>query len=234
MSNAYDFSEKVLNEAIESFDDSIQRFTLGFEDRSKITIAPPSVGRSALLKKYGSIAKTRGWIVQELKVTEHTHFPESIFSMVFDTLTGIRSKQKSPTFSQQAFRVLRSFGIAHKIPPPPEMVDYEPLRGVGGRISKSHLSSLVCEVGEVVKDEDLVCGVLFIIDGIDLLDENFFSSFFIALRDINRRNLPVMFAGAGSPLIYEKFAKKFSLGYEDGLFRIDNIEVFPASLEKQS
>ena len=186
-------------DAIRSFDIAVRRFALGRSARSMLLTGLRGVGKTVLLREFGRIGESSGWVYQKIEATEDLAFPETLAILVRKSILRLSAGQRVVERTRRAWGVLKSFQIRWKLPVNGDIVaGFDPVPGYAdsGRLDHD-LSDLFNEVGELARDRSL--GVLFTIDEMQYLSKRDLTALIVGLHGISQEQLPFVVAGAGLP-----------------------------------
>ena len=88
---------------LEAFDVAIQRLALGRSAKSLMLTGLRGVGKTVLLREFGQIAKSHGWIHQQIEATEDLQFPEAMAMLVRKALLRLSAGQRPAGRGRPAF-----------------------------------------------------------------------------------------------------------------------------------
>lgn len=184
---------------LEAFDIAVQRLDIGRSAKSLMLIGLRGVGKTVLLMEFGKIARSHGWVHQQIEATEDIQFPEAMAMLVRKALLRLSASQRMADRARRAFGVLKSFQVRWGLPGGTDVtIGIDPEIGIADSgVLDDDLAELFLEVGAVAKDQGT--GVLFTIDEIQYLSKEHLGALIVGLHRVSQEQLPFMVVGAGLP-----------------------------------
>ena len=184
---------------LDAFDIAVQRLALGRSSKSLMLTGLRGVGKTVLLREFGRIAQSHGWVHQHIEATEDTDFPEAVAMLVRKALLRLSTGDRIADRMSRAFGVLKSFQVRWRLADGGDLtvgLDPVPGRADSGMLDDD-FAELFSEVGEVARDRGV--GVLFTIDEIQYLRLEHLAALIVGLHRVSQDQLPFTVAGAGLP-----------------------------------
>lgn len=184
------------------------------------------VGKTVLLREFGQIARSHGWVTEHIEATDDLDFVHAISSVTRKALLRMRARERVKDRTQRALAVLSAFRVRWKLPEADLELSIEPLGGhADSGMLDSDLGDLLAEIALVAKDDG--SGVLLTIDEVQYLDRHSLAALIVALHRISQDNLPLMVAGAGLPSLPGLAGEAKS--YAERLFDFPEIDLLNAT-----
>ncbi len=175
------------------------------------------VGKTVLLNKVEEIAEESGYIAALVETPETKMLPELMIPCLRKILLRLDTKQRVVESVKRGLMTLKSFANAVKVKVGEiELgLSIEPQRGVAdsGDLDND-LPDLFEAVGQAAKAR--LSAVAIIIDELQYIKENEFSSVIMAMHRVSQRQLPLILIGAGLPQLVGLAGKAKS--YAERLF----------------
>lgn len=185
---------------LEDFDTVLQRVQLGYTDKGVIVTGLRGVGKTVLLHAFEELAIARNLVVVKHEASKQ---PDG-FSRKFPSLARRALLEMSPADRWKA-RARRAAGLLRgfkaQFDPDGKWTvtfdgaDVEGVADTGDFVAD--LPELVVALGEAAQEHGQV--LVFLIDEIQYLGSNELSAVVMAKHQVNQRELPIVFAGAGLP-----------------------------------
>lgn len=185
---------------LEEFDTVLQRVQRGLTDKGTIVTGLRGVGKTVLLNTYEELALARNLVVVKHEASKQVDgfarkFPSLARRALFELSPADRWKARA----RRAAGILRGFK-AQFDPQGRWTVTFDAgdVEGVADTGDfTADLPELVVALGEAAQEHGQV--LVFLIDEIQYLGSGELSAVVMAKHQINQRELPVAFAGAGLP-----------------------------------
>ena len=207
---------------LEAFDIAVQRLAIGRSAKSLMLIGLRGVGKTVLLMEFGKIARSHGWIHQQIEATEDIRFPEAMAMLVRKALLRLSASERMADRVRRAFGVLKSFQVRWGLPGGADVIfGIDPELGVADSgVLDDDLAELFLEVGAVARDQGT--GVLFADDEIQYLSREHLGALIVGLHRVSQEQLPFMVVGAGLPSLPALAGEAKS--YAERLFAFTDID----------
>ena len=153
-------------------DVAIQRFGLGKPERSLLLTGLRGVGKTVLLREFGRLAESHGWVHHSVEITEELKFVEEISALAHGTLRALSPGKVVVDRARRALGVLKSFQVKWKLPGEGDVViGLDPVSGpADSGLLDRDLAGLFLEIGAVARARGV--GVLVTIDEVQNLPGN--------------------------------------------------------------
>ncbi len=185
---------------LEDFDTLLARVQLGYTDKGVIVTGLRGVGKTVLLNAFEDLAVSRNLVVVKHEASKAADgFARKFPSLARRALLELSPADRWKTRARRAAGVLRGFKA--QFDPDGRWTvtfdgaDVEGVADTGDFVAD--LPELVAALGEAAQDHGQV--LVFLIDEIQLLGSAELSALVMAKHQVNQRELPVVFAGAGLP-----------------------------------
>lgn len=187
------------DQEIESFDVAIQRLTIGRSAKSLMLTGLRGVGKTVLLREFGSIARSRGWVHSQIEATENLRFVEGVSILVHKALLRLSARHRIRDRLRKVREALSNFEVRYEVPGLGDGVVVSPgasrIAGLG--VLDEDLADLFVEVGDAARKAEV--GVLLTVDEMQHLSRPDMAALIVGLHRVSQEQLPLMLAGAGLP-----------------------------------
>ena len=183
----------------QQFDIAIQRLTLGRPARSMMLTGLRGVGKTVLLREFGTIGQSHDWTHLHLEATEDDRFLDSAATLARKSMLQLSRRREFSDRVRRALGILRSFQLRWNVPDAGSIdlrVDPVPGYADSGTLGED-LSDLLAEIGQLAAVHET--GALFTIDEIQYLSRDHLAALIVALHRISQEQLPLLLVGAGLP-----------------------------------
>lgn len=208
--------EEFLNFALTS----CGRLLRGRAGRPMMLLGLRGTGKTVLLNEIGRQASQRNFVVSKIESPEHNTLPALLYPQMQKALRALSTVENAKTVAKRGLSLLQRFASIFKIDVAGIEVSIEPPQGIAdsGNLELD-LPDLFAALGEAAKAAGK--GWLLLIDEAQYLSEKDLSALLVSLHQINQLELPVMFVGAGLPLLAKQSGDAKS--YAERLFRFCDI-----------
>ncbi|MDQ6949559.1 MAG: ATP-binding protein [Actinomycetota bacterium] len=182
-----------------AFDTAVRRLGIGRPAKSVMLTGLRGVGKTVLLREFSQLAKSHGWVHEQIEATEAIRFPEAVAMLTRKALLRLSVGQRAAARVRRALGVLKSFQLRWSLPDSGDLtLEVDPVAGLADSgVLDDDLTGLFIEVGELARERGL--GVLITIDEIQYLTTEHLGALIMALHRVAQEQLPLMVAGAGLP-----------------------------------
>ncbi|MGB8020001.1 MAG: ATP-binding protein [Candidatus Nanopelagicales bacterium] len=185
---------------LDEFDTVLQRVQLGLTDKGVIITGLRGVGKTVLLNAFEDLAVARNLVVVKHEASKQVDgFARKFPSLARRALLELSPADRWKTRARRAAGVLRGFK-AQFDPQGRWTITFDgaDVEGVADTGDfTADLPELVVALGEAAQEHGQV--LVFLIDEIQYLGPGELSALVMAKHQVNQRELPVVFAGAGLP-----------------------------------
>jgi hypothetical protein len=187
---------------LEQFATVLQRVELGFTDKGVIITGLRGVGKTVLLNAFEELAQQQAFVVvKHESVKQRDGFSRKFPSLARRALLEISPADRWHDRARRAAGILRGFKAKFD-PQGRWSIEYDvaDVAGVGDTGDfVQDLPDLVVALGEAAQQHGRA--LVFLIDEIQYLASGELSALVMAKHQVNQRELPVVFAGAGLPQV---------------------------------
>ncbi len=201
---------------------SCDRLLRGQGGRSMMLLGLRGTGKTVLLNEIGrQIEEKSSFVISRIECAGNCTLAALLYPQMLKSLRSLSTEESAQTAAKRGLNSLHRFASIFKIHSPDIEISVPPPAGIAdtGHIEMDlpHLFTQICEAAKAAGK-----GWLLLIDEIQFLDKEDLSALIISLHKVNQAKLPVMFAGAGLPLIAKLSSEAKS--YSERLFRFCEIE----------
>ena len=184
---------------LDVFDIAIQRLSIGRHDRSVIVTGLRGVGKTVLLREFGRLAQSQGWVHEHVEVSEETQFVTVAAELVRRSILRLSAGKRLADLAQTPLRALRSFQVRWGLPGGGELsIGLDPAEGTADSgLLERDLADLFVATGQLAQQRNR--GVLLTIDEMQFLSKQHLTDLIIGLHEVSQQGLPFIVAGAGLP-----------------------------------
>lgn len=203
------------DDLLKDADTVLKRAALGRSIQSPILVGLRGVGKTVLLVKIRELAQAEKFRTASIEATETKNLPELLVPDLRRILLSLSMSEKGKEQARRGLRVLKSFLSVFKLSYGDIELGIEAEAGTAdtGQLS-SDLTDLILAVGEAAKASETA--VVILIDELQYLSQEEFSSLITAAHKVNQYQLPIVLMGAGLPQILALAGE--SKSYSERLF----------------
>ena len=185
---------------LQDFDTLLQRVQLGYTDKGVIITGLRGVGKTVLLNAFEELATARNLVVVKHEASKQPNgFSRKFPSLARRALLEMSPADRWKARARRAAGLLRGFKAQFdpdgKWTVTFDGADVEGVADTGDFVAD--LPELVVALGEAAQEHGQV--LVFLIDEIQYLGSDELSAVVMAKHQVNQRELPIVFAGAGLP-----------------------------------
>jgi hypothetical protein len=197
---------------------AIERAKNGRPAANHILTGLRGVGKTVLLVEFEKLAETLCCYPTTVAEADGKKgLPKIILSQLFRIIVKLDKLKKAEQEMHKGLQMLRSIASAFSVKIGGAEIGVSPAEATGDLAVD--LSDLFMEIGNAAKQKNTV--VVILLDEIQCLSEDDFSSLIIALHKVSQRQLPVIFIGAGLPQLPKLAGDAKS--YAERMFRYTKI-----------
>ena len=188
------------DEIISDAETAILRVLRGRHSQSQILLGLRGVGKTVLLNRIEELAERHRHVTSFIEAPESKPFAHLLYPKAHQAIRQLSLSESARTQAFGAMRALRAFASVFKISVGDVSIAVDPEPGVAdsGNL-EFDLADLFLRIGEAAKAAGRAW-TLFV-DELQYLSEKELGAVIVAIHRINQKNLPVLFFGAGLPLI---------------------------------
>ncbi|MGY4231886.1 hypothetical protein ACVIIW_000833 [Bradyrhizobium sp. USDA 4449] len=205
------------DEIVSRTETTLARVKAGRHAKSFMLVGLRGVGKTVLLNRIASIAQTNGYTANVIEAPEGKSLPELLVPCLRKVLFQLDTKEKVNVTVKRGMMILKSFAGAVKVKVGElELgldIDAEKGTGDSGDLD-TDLADLFEAIGHAAKARSTA--VAIIIDELQYIKEEEFSSLIMAVHRISQKQLPLIVIGAGLPQLVGSAGKAKS--YAERLF----------------
>ena len=188
--------EEYINDALTS----CGRLLRGRSGRPMLLLGLRGTGKTVLLNEIGRRIAEHDFVISTIESPENDSLAALLYPQIQKVLRSLSTVDKAKALAKEGLAVLQRFasifdidiaGVGISIDPPDGIAD-------SGKLELD-LPELFAAVGHAAKAANK--GWLLLIDEVQYLNEEDLSALIVSLHRINQLELPVMFIGAGLPLV---------------------------------
>jgi hypothetical protein len=179
---------------------ALKRILAGKHDKSQILLGLRGTGKTVLLNKIENLAEGAGYITSFIEAPEDKSLVELVYPKIHQGLRKLSVIEEAKATAIGAMKALRGFASIFKISTGDYSITVDPEAGIADSgILEYDLSDLFVKVGEAARAAKK--GWALLIDEVQYLSEDELSALIVAIHRVNQKGLPIIFFGAGLPLI---------------------------------
>lgn len=205
------------DEIVTRTETTLARVKAGRHAKSFMLVGLRGVGKTVLLNKIAAIAQRNGYTANVIEAPEGKSLPELLVPCLRKILFQLDTKEKVNVTVKRGMMILKSFAGAVKVKVGElELgldIDAEKGTGDSGDLD-TDLADLFEAIGHAAKARDTA--VAIVIDELQYIKEEEFSSLIMAVHRISQKQLPLIVIGAGLPQLVGLAGKAKS--YAERLF----------------
>jgi hypothetical protein len=200
---------------------ALSRIKRGSPSKSQILVGLRGVGKTVLLNRIYDQAESEGYRAVLVEAHEEKPLPQLLAPPLRKILFSLDAMQSAGDKAKRGFRVLGSFvkGLKAKIGEMEFGLDTEMGTADSGDLELD-LTDLFVAIGEAALEKKTA--VALCVDELQYLSEDELSALIMAIHKVNQRSLPLIFIGAGLPLIIGLSGK--SKSYAERLFEFPQVD----------
>lgn len=189
--------------------------------KSFIAVGLRGVGKTVLLNRVKSIATEQGCKVALIEAHDDKALPRLIVPPVRSLLLELDRLGAVSEYVKTSLRALRSFIGSISIEYESITLNIDPIQGVADSGDlEIDLPDLFVSVGNAAKARKVV--FVLILDEMQYLKEKEMSALVMAMHKVAQEELPIIFMGAGLPLLVGKMGE--SKSYAERLFEFPEVD----------
>ena len=205
------------NDIVTRTETTLARVKAGRHAKSFMLVGLRGVGKTVLLNKIAAIAEQNGYTANVIEAPEGKSLPELLIPCLRKILFQLDTKEKVNVTVKRGMMILKSFANAVKVKIGElELgldIDAEKGTGDSGDLD-TDLADLFEAIGHAARARNTA--VAIIIDELQYIREEEFSSLIMAVHRISQKQLPLIVIGAGLPQLVGLAGKAKS--YAERLF----------------
>ena len=179
-------------------DTALRRAMQNRPARSQILLGLRGTGKTVLLTEIARRAEEIGHVVSQIEAPENRSLPELLYPRLQQALRKLSLIESAKAASIAGFRALRSFAGTFKISVGDFSVVVDPEPGVADSGNLEYdLSEVFLRVGDAAQAASRAWTLL--IDEVQYLSQAELSALIVAMHNVNQRQKPIVFFGAGLP-----------------------------------
>lgn len=205
---------------------SCGRLLRGKPGRPMMLLGLRGTGKTVLLNEIGRQVAERNFVVSKIESPENDSLAALLYPQMQKALRSLSTIEKAKTFAKSGLTLLQRFASVFQIDVAGVEVSVDPPSGTAdsGNLELD-LPDLFAAIGKAAKAADK--GWILLIDEVQYLNSKDLSALLVSLHQMNQLELPVMFVGAGLPLVAKLAGDAKS--YAERLFKF--CEIGPLSSE---
>jgi len=179
---------------------ALSRVLKGRSQQSLMLTGLRGVGKTVLLNRIRSEAIALGYFVDLIETPENRSIAELVIPSLKRAAQEFSRVAALEQLGSKVLRVLRSFSLTMKIAETDVSLTLDPERGTGdsGDLERD-LADVFEEAGNLAKQAGK--GICILLDEVQYLNERDYAALIVAAHRIAQRGLPVIFMGAGLPML---------------------------------
>lgn len=199
---------------------SCGRMLRGRSGRPMMLLGLRGTGKTVLLNEIGRQVAARNFLVSKIESPENDTLASLLYPQMQKVLRSFSGTEDAKAIAKQGLGILHRFASIFKIDVAGVSIDIKPPEGIAdsGKLELD-LPDLFATVGQAAKAAGK--GWLLLIDEVQYLSQEDLSALIVSLHNISQLDLPVMFVGAGLPLVAKLAGDAKS--YAERLFRFCEI-----------
>jgi hypothetical protein len=205
------------DEIVERTETTLARVKAGRHAKSFMLVGLRGVGKTVLLNRITTIAHENGYTASVIEAPEGKSLPELLIPCLRKILFQLDTKEKVNVTVKRGMMILKSFAgsVKVKLGELELGLDIDAEKGTGdsGDLD-TDLADLFEAIGHAAKARNTA--VAIVIDELQYIKEDEFSSLIMAVHRISQRQLPLIVIGAGLPQLVGLAGKAKS--YAERLF----------------
>ncbi|MCR4378822.1 MAG: ATP-binding protein [Rhodospirillales bacterium] len=179
---------------------ALQRVLLGKHDRSQILLGLRGTGKTVLLNRIEQLAENFNHLTSFVEAPEDKTLAELLYPKIHQVLRRLSLIESAQANAYSAMRALRGFASVFKVSVGDVSISVDPETGSADSGNLEYdLSDLFIRIGEAAKSAGKAWTLL--IDEVQYLSQLELSALIVAIHRVNQKQLPIMFFGAGLPMI---------------------------------
>ncbi len=204
-------------------DDSVlamRRALAGRPFRSIMFLGLRGTGKTVLLNELGKKAKELGFLVSRLEAPENADLAKLLYPEMKKIMRSLSTVERTKDLSIRTLGILRNFASIFKIEVSGVDIGIEPTPGVADTgYLQTDLPDLFENIGEAAQDASK--GWAIFLDEVQYLTQDDLSALIVSMHRISQLGYPVIFIGAGLPLLAGLAGEAKS--YAERLFMFYNV-----------
>ncbi len=195
---------------------SCGRLLRGRSGRPMMLLGLRGTGKTVLLNEIGRQVAARNFVVSKIESPENDSLATLLHPQMQKVLRSLSTLENARALAKEGLGVLHRFASLFKIDVADVGIAIEPPLGIAdsGKLELD-LPDLFAAIGQAARAAGK--GWILLIDEVQYLSEADLSALIVALHHMNQLELPVMFVGAGLPLVARLAGDAKS--YAERLFR---------------
>ena len=191
----------------------------GYPQQHIIYFGLRGVGKTVLLNTIEQVADSLGMYSVEIESDEESGFTKRLIASMVQIVKQFSTKAAAKEMAQRALSLIRSFRITYSI------TDQSFSLGADGKdiestgIYSDDLTDILVMVGKAAEKAE--ASVVLFVDEMQYLSKEELSGLSSALHRCNQKRLPILFFGAGLPVIRKAVGEAKSYG--ERLYRFEEI-----------
>lgn len=208
------------DQIIEDSTVALQRIKQGRSDRGHLLLGLRGVGKTVLLNRIDSIARTNGYLTMVIEAPEGGRLAEILVPRLRTLLIKLSRRERAKALATKGLGVLRAFASAFKVSIGAVELGIVAEEGVAdsGNL-EIDLPEMLIAVAEAAQVDD--GGVAILIDEVQYLSGHELGALIVAMHRSSQKNLPIVLFGAGLPQISGLAGEAKS--YAERLFRYPTV-----------
>lgn len=215
--------EEYINHALTS----CGRLLRGRSGRPMLLLGLRGTGKTVLLNEIARRVAAHNFVVSKIESPENDSLATLLYPEMQKVLRSLSTIDKAKALAKEGLGVLHRFASIFNIDIAGVGISIDPPEGIAdsGKLEQD-LPELFAAIGRAAKAANK--GWLLLIDEVQYLNEKDLSALIVSLHYMNQLELPVMFVGAGLPLVAKLAGDAKS--YAERLFRY--CEIGPLSSDE--
>jgi hypothetical protein len=188
------------DEIISAAEIALQRVLVGRHDKSQMLLGLRGTGKTVLLNTIEQLAESHNHVTSFIEAPEGRSLADLLYPKIHQALRKLSMIKSAKAKAHTAMRALRSFASVFKVSVGDVSLSVDPEEGVADSGSlENDLCDLLVRVGETAHVATRAWTLL--IDEVQYLTESELSALIVSIHRVNKKQLPVMFFGAGLPQV---------------------------------
>lgn len=177
---------------------ALNRLRNGLHSQGQLLLGLRGVGKTVLLNRVEEMAEQRGYLVELIEAPEGEGLASLLSPRLRKMLLRMSRTEKAREFVRRAMRALSAFTVSAGVDGIEFGLDLEAGLADSGRLEYD-LPDLLLAVGYAARAADM--HVILLIDEVQYLGVEDFGALIAALHRVDQKRLPILFFGAGLPLL---------------------------------
>mgnify|MGYP001157724578 FL=1 len=199
---------------------ALRRALAGRNFRSIMYLGLRGTGKTVLLNEVGKKAKELGFLVSRLEAPEDASLAKLLYPEMKKVMRSLSTMERTKELSLRTLGILRNFASIFKIEVAGVDIGIEPTPGVADTgYLETDLPDLFENIGEAAQTAGK--GWAIFLDEVQYLTQQDLSALIVSMHRISQLGYPVIFVGAGLPLLAGLAGQAKS--YAERLFRFYDV-----------